>query len=137
MPSRRNAKNRSASSSVSLPGRSQVYAQFAADSASSVAVLRDDAQVRAQSKADLLGWRQLVLNRIQRGMEGGCSFARDLPEQVGLRVDVGVERALLDAHRLGQVADRGAVVALLREETRGLARQLVSAGAHVGYPNGR
>ena len=54
-------------------------------------------------------------------MEGDRAVVRDLPEQVGLRVDVGVERALLDAHRLGQVADRRAVVALLGEEPGRLA----------------
>jgi len=44
-------------------------------------------------------------------MEGLGALAADLPEQVGLRVDVGVERALLQAERLGQVADGGAVIA--------------------------
>ncbi len=52
-------------------------------------------------------------------MEGLGTLARDLPEQVGLRLDVRVERALLDAERLGEVADGRAVVALLGEEPGG------------------
>ena len=47
------------------------------------------------------------------------SFARDLPQQIGLRLDVRVDRTLLHTHRLGEIADRRAVVALLREETGG------------------
>jgi hypothetical protein len=47
------------------------------------------------------------------------AFARDLPQEIGLGVDVRVERALLDAEGLGEVADRGAVVALLGEEPGG------------------
>jgi hypothetical protein len=47
------------------------------------------------------------------------ALAGDLPEQVDLRLDVGVEGALLDAERLGEVADRGAVVALLGKEAGG------------------
>jgi len=43
----------------------------------------------------------------------------DLPEEVRLRLDVRVERALLDAERLGEVADGGAVIALLGEEPGG------------------
>jgi ring-1,2-phenylacetyl-CoA epoxidase subunit PaaA len=56
------------------------------------------------------------------------SSGSDLPQEVGLRLDVGVERALLDAERLGEVADRGAVVALLGEESGGGAGQLCAAG---------
>jgi hypothetical protein len=44
---------------------------------------------------------------------------RDLPKEVRLRVDVRVERALLDAEGLCEVADGGAVVALLGEEPGG------------------
>jgi hypothetical protein len=40
---------------------------------------------------------------------------------------VGVERALLDSERVGEVADRGAVIALLREEPGGVAGQLLPA----------
>jgi len=61
-------------------------------------------------------------------VEGIRALARDLPEQVGLRLDVRVERPLLDAERLGEVADGGAVVALLREEPGGGAGQLGLAG---------
>ena len=53
--------------------------------------------------------------------EGGRALACDVPEQIGLRVDVGVQRPLPDAERLGEVADRGAVVALFREQPRRLA----------------
>jgi hypothetical protein len=47
------------------------------------------------------------------------TLSGDFPEQIGLRVDVGVERALLQAERLGEVADRRAVVAPLRKEPGG------------------
>jgi hypothetical protein len=40
---------------------------------------------------------------------------------------VRVERALLHAERVGDVADRGAVVALLGEETGGLGGELLPA----------
>ena len=84
-----------------------------------VELLGDDAQVRAQRGPDPLDHRPLVRHRVERGVERGRALARDLPEQVGLRLDVRVERALLHAHRLGEVADRRAVVALLREEAGG------------------
>ena len=93
--------------------------------------------MRAQREPDPLRRADVVGHSVERRVEGGRSVPRDVPEQIGLRVDVGVERALLDAHRLGEVADRGAVVTLLREEPGGLARELVSPSAHVGYPNDR
>jgi hypothetical protein len=52
-------------------------------------------------------------------MERLGALARDVPEQVGLRFDVRIERALLDAERLGKIADGSAVVALLGEEPGG------------------
>jgi hypothetical protein len=52
-------------------------------------------------------------------VEGLGALGGDLPEQVRLPLDVRVERALLDAERLGEVADGGAVVALLGEEAGG------------------
>ena len=73
----------------------------------------------AQRGADPLDDRPFVGHRVERGVERLGALARDLPEQVGLRLDVRVERALLHAERLGEVADRGAVVALLREEPGG------------------
>ena len=60
-------------------------------------------------------------------MERLRALAHRLVEQVLLAVDVGVERALLDADRVGEVADRRAVVALLGEEPGGLARKLLAA----------
>jgi hypothetical protein len=65
-------------------------------------------------------------------VEGDRTVARDLPEQVRLRLDVGVQGSLLDPHGLREIADRRTVVALLGEEASGLARELVSACAHVG-----
>ena len=75
--------------------------------------------MRAQREADFLDRRRIVRDGVERGVECRGAVASDLPEQVGLRLDVRVERALLDAHRLGEVADRCAVVALLREEAGG------------------
>ena len=164
---------RSASSSVSAPGRSHVYAQFdrrereqrrgrvvevgaqvaalaslaeeraepllvaaalgdelraalalevaplAHEDGRDVELLGDDLEVRAQRGADPLDDRPLVGHRVERGVERLRSLARDLPQQIGLRLDVRVDRSLLHAHRLGEVADRRAVVALLREEAGG------------------
>src|SRR6266516_3357087 len=63
-------------------------------------------------------------------MKSAGAFGHRLVEQVLLRADVRVERALLHAHRLGEVADRGAVVTLLGEQSRRLAGQFVSARGH-------
>jgi hypothetical protein len=49
-------------------------------------------------------------------MERLGALPRDVPKEVGLRLDVRVERPLLDAERPGEIADRRAVVALLGEE---------------------
>jgi hypothetical protein len=54
-------------------------------------------------------------------VEGERAFVRDVPEEVGLRLDVGVERALLDAQGIREVADRRAVVALFGKEPGGSA----------------
>src|SRR5262249_47365621 len=89
-----------------------------------VELLRDQLQVRAQRQPDPLRDWKLLGDRVKRRVEGGGPGASDLPEQVLLRIDVRIERALLHAQRRREVADRRAVVALLREEPRGLARQL-------------
>src|SRR6185437_2134597 len=66
----------------------------------------------------------------QAGVERARPFSHRLVEQVLLGLDVGVQRALLEAHRLGEITDRGAVVALLGEESRGLPGQLGATRAH-------
>ena len=75
-------------------------------------------------------------DRIEAGVKGARAFGHRLVEQVLLRADVRVERALLDPHRLGEIADRGAVVALLREQPCRLARQLRAARAHLAWRPG-
>ena len=77
--------------------------------------------MRAKREPDLLSRRQLVRDGVKPRVERGCAVPGHLPEQVGLGIDVGVERPLLDAHRLCEIADRGAVVALLGEEPGRLA----------------
>jgi hypothetical protein len=52
-------------------------------------------------------------------VEGLSALAGHVPQEIGLRVDVCVERALLHAHRVGEIADGRAVVALLGEEPGG------------------
>src|SRR5262249_47582350 len=96
-----------------------------------VELVGDDPEVRPEREPDLLGRGQLIRDRVERTVEGDGTLAQCLVEQVLLRVDVGVDRALLYTHRLGQVADRGAVVPLLGEQPRGLARQLVSTCRHA------
>jgi hypothetical protein len=86
--------------------------------------------VQAEREPDLLDRAQLVRDCVEPGVESARSLGHRLVEQVLLRVDVGVQRALLHPQRLRDLADRRAVIALLREEARGLASQLVATGAH-------
>jgi hypothetical protein len=72
--------------------------------------------VRAEREADPLEHAQVVRNVVESGVEGLRTLAHRLVEQVLLRLDVRVQRPFLDAHRLGEVSDRGAVVAPLGEE---------------------
>jgi len=89
--------------------------------------------VAAERRADAVDDRPLVRHRVERAVEGLGALAGDLPEQVGLRLDVRVERALLHAEGLREVADRGAVVALLGEEASGGARELRPAAGHLDF----
>ncbi len=73
------------------------------------------AEMAAQGQADLLGRRERFRNLVERGVERVGALAHRLVEKVLLPGDVGVERALLDAHGGGEVADRRPVVALLGE----------------------
>src|SRR4029079_11585455 len=99
-----------------------------------VELLGNDAQVAAQHEANALGHGRRLRKVVQHAVERLGALAHGLVEQVLLRVDVRVERALLDAHRLGQVADRRAVVALLGEQARGLTGELgAPRRAHAGY----
>ena len=59
---------------------------------------------------------------VERRVEGGRSLLGDLPEQVFLRVDVVVERRLLDAQLGREVGQGRALVAPLGEEAGGDAR---------------
>jgi hypothetical protein len=97
-------------------------APFADEDGGDVELLRDDAQVRAERKPDAGEDGKVVGDVVEGGMEGLRALAHRFVEEVLLGIDVRVERALLDAERLREVADRGAVVAALGEEARGLAR---------------
>jgi hypothetical protein len=97
-------------------------------------LLGDDAQVCAEREADLLGPGQRIRNGVERRMKRFGARPGDLPEQVFLRVDVVVERGLLDAERLRQVGERGAVVAALGEEPGGCTRQLLAPGGQPTAP---
>jgi hypothetical protein len=79
-------------------------------------LLRDDAEVRAQREPDPLARRQVVGDGVEGRVEGAGALAHRLVEEVLLRVDVRVERALLDSERFRKVSDRGPVVAALGEE---------------------
>ena len=93
-------------------------------------MLADDAQVRAQREPDLLRRRQPLRDGVERRVERRGARAGDLPEQVLLRVDVVVERGLLDPERLGEIGQRRAVVAAVGEEPRRGPRQLLAPGGH-------
>jgi hypothetical protein len=67
--------------------------------------LGDDTEMPAKCSADALHDRALVGHLVER--------------EVGLRLDVRVERPFLDAERLSEIADRRAVIALLGEEPGG------------------
>jgi hypothetical protein len=60
-------------------------------------------------------------------VEGARPIAHRLVEELLLALDVGVERSLLYAERVGEVADRRAVVALLCEEAGSVAGKLLAA----------
>ena len=104
-----------------VPALADEVAPLAHEDRRDVELLGDDAQVTPEREPDLLRRRQLVGNDVERGVERGGALAHRLVEEVLLRRDVRVERALLNAHRLRQVADRGPVVALLGEEPGRLA----------------
>ncbi len=70
-------------------------------------------------------------------MERARALAQRLLEQLLLRPRERVEGALLDAHRLGQVAHGRPVEALLGEKARGRARELVAARGHILDANDR
>src|SRR6266550_5979324 len=101
-----------------------------------VQLVGDDLQVRTESQPDLLRRRRLFRDRVEPGVEGASAFGHRLVEEVLLRVDVRVEGAFLDPHRLGEITDRSAVVALRGEEPCRLARQLGAARAHLAWPPG-
>jgi len=61
-------------------------------------------------------------------VERRSALPHRLEEEILLRVDPRVDGRLLDAERLGEVADRRPVVAALREEPGGLACELGAAG---------
>ena len=84
-----------------------------------VELLGDDAEMSAQRRPDSLHDRPLVRHLVEREMERLGALAGDVPEQVGFRLDVRVQRALLDAERFGEIAHGRAVVALLGEEPGG------------------
>ena len=116
------------------------------DLAQAMGVQKGSLYAHIDAKADLLwevardgaaAFHAGLGNAVERAVERVRTLSHRLVEQILLRRDVGVERALLDAHCLGQVADGGAVIALRGEEPGRLTRQLVSPGAHVGYPNDR
>jgi hypothetical protein len=75
--------------------------------------------VAAKGCTDPLDDRALLGHRIERRVKGLRTLARDLPQEVCFRVDVRVERALLQAERFSQIADGGAVIPLLREKAGG------------------
>jgi hypothetical protein len=85
-------------------------------------LLGHDAQVAAESESDLLRGPKLLRNRVESRVEGIGAVAHRLVEQIVFRVDMGVERALLDTHRLGQITDRCAVVALFCKQPGRLTR---------------
>src|SRR5439155_2991358 len=66
-----------------------------------VELLGDDPEVAAQRESDLLRRRQVLGDRVEGFVEGGGALPQGLVEEVLLRGDVGVERALLDAERVG------------------------------------
>jgi len=73
----------------------------------------------AECRPDALHDRPFVGHLVERQMERLGALARDVPEEVGLGLDVRVERAFLDPERVGEIADGRAVIALLGEEPGG------------------
>src|SRR5215210_3210477 len=97
-----------------------------------VELIGHDAEVRAQREADLVGRAEAFVDRVEPRVEGARALEHRLVEQVLLGRDVGVERPLLHSERLGDLADRRAVVTLLGEKPSRFPRQLVSPARHGG-----
>ena len=100
-------------------------------------LLRDDAEVRAQREANPLegpassgtpsspAWKEAAPSRVISD------------EELLLRLGERVERPLLDPHRLCEIGHRGAVVAVLREESRRDGDELLAPGRHVLHATDR
>jgi hypothetical protein len=71
--------------------------------------------MRAQGETKLFDRRELVRDLVQSGMECRRADPHRLVQEVFFPLDVRVERALLHAKGLGDVADRRTVIALLGE----------------------
>ena len=97
-----------------------------------VELARHDAQVRAQSLAYPLGGRRFLGNAVERSVERARSLTHRVGEERLLRLRQRVQRPFLHAHRLRDVAHRGAVEASLGEQLRRGAHELVPSRAH-GY----
>src|SRR5262249_45095384 len=93
-------------------------------------LLGDHAEVAAKREADALDRRQVVRDLVECGMERVRALAHRHEEELLLRPDQRVERALLDAEGPGERVHRRAVVAALGEELGGLARQLGTPRGH-------
>jgi hypothetical protein len=73
--------------------------------------------VRAEREPDALRDLEVVGDLVERSVERLGAVAQRLIEQVLLRLDVRVERALLDAERLREITDRRPVVPALCEQS--------------------
>ncbi len=91
----------------------------------------DHSEMRSQGEPDPLRGRDLGRHGVERRMERLGALPRDLPEQVLLRGDVVVERRLLHAELLGQVGERGSLVAALGEQPGGDPGQLCAPRGHL------
>jgi hypothetical protein len=94
-----------------------------------VELTKYDIQMSAERQAEAFEGIAAIRDLVQRQVEGGRSGERYFVKEVLLPAYVGVDRRLANTKGLGQVANRGAVVTTLGEETRCLDREAV-LGAH-------
>ena len=93
-------------------------APLAGEDGRDVELFRHDAQVPAQREPNALAGRRVVGDRVERVVERRSAGAHGRVEQLLLRADERVQRALLHAELLRERVHRRAVEATLGEEPR-------------------
>ena len=90
-------------------------------------------KMAAKRDPDLIGRRHGLGNVVECRMKGVSAVSCHLPEEVFLRGDVVVERRLLHPELLGEVGERGALIAPFGEQPGSDPGQLLPPRAHLCF----